>query len=233
MPRAAVTPDDLALSVRLATDVLSEVPEQAWRSRAGTLEWDLWETVEHLSDDLFSYAVQLAPARPSTDQLMPFLWQPRREGGPWNAVHADPDAGPAGLLRTLEATAALLVAMVRARSPNLRSYHAYGASDPEGFTAMGIVETLVHTHDAVDGLGLSWRPPSQVCARVLDRLFPDAPSGDRWSALLWSTGRADLPGRARLTSWRWDGTPRGPASVGELEAHDAGDQAQQQGELER
>ncbi|GAB3689274.1 hypothetical protein GCM10027597_44080 [Saccharopolyspora tripterygii] len=209
-----VTAEDLADSVRLSVQVLGEVPGHAWRDRAGTLEWDRWETVEHLSDDLFSYAVQLGPARPSERDLVPFVWHPRREGGPWNAVHADPDAGPAGLLQTLEATAALLVAMVRTCSPEVRSYHAYGVSDPEGFAAMGIVETLVHTHDVVDGLGLSRHPSSQVCAKVLDRLFPDAPAGDPWTVLLFSTGRAELPGRARLTSWRWDGTVREPGVSG-------------------
>jgi hypothetical protein len=80
MSRAVVTADDLALAVRLAVTALREVPEQAWRARAGALEWDRWETVEHLSDDLFPYAVQLGPARPSLEGLVPFVWQPRRDG---------------------------------------------------------------------------------------------------------------------------------------------------------
>lgn len=69
---------------------------------------------------------------------------------------------------------------------------------------MGIVETLVHTHDLAAGLGLSWQPPADLCHRVLVRLFPDAPTDtDRWSTLLWATGRTDLPGHPRLTEWRW------------------------------
>ncbi|MEV4730413.1 maleylpyruvate isomerase N-terminal domain-containing protein [Saccharopolyspora sp. NPDC049426] len=210
MSRSAVTADDLARCVRLAVAVLREVPEDSWRAKAGSLEWDRWETVEHLSDDLFAYAVQLSPAAPALDGLVPFVWQPRREGGPYNAVHADPDAGPEGLLQTLEATAALLVAMVRTASPQMRSHHTFGRSDPEGFAAMGIVETLVHTHDVTDGLGLAWTPPAELCSRVLDRLFPEAPAAtDPWPVLLWSTGRADLPGRPRPVTWRWDGTPPG------------------------
>lgn len=75
---------------------------------------------------------------------------------------------------------------------------------------MGIVETLVHTHDLAQGLGFAWNPPADLCSRVLARLFPDAPeSTDPWPALLWATGRDELPGRPRLTTWRWDGTPRG------------------------
>jgi len=40
-----------------------------------------------------------------------------------------------------------------------------------------------------------------LCAAVLDRLFPGAPAGDPVEVLLWSTGRADLDGRPRVTSW--------------------------------
>ena len=37
---------------------------------------------------------------------------------------------------------------------------------------MGVVETLVHTHDVAAGLGLTWTPPAGLCARALARLFP-------------------------------------------------------------
>lgn len=73
---------------------------------------------------------------------------------------------------------------------------------------MGIAETLVHMHDVAEGLGLTWAPPPDLCGRVLARLFPDAPAGtDRWVTLLWATGRAELPGRPRLTEWQWHGAP--------------------------
>lgn len=206
--RLRVTADDVTAAVRLAVDTLRASPADDWRVPAGTLSWDCWETVEHLSDDLFAYAVQLGPRRPSLDSEVPYRWAPEREGGPWNAIFADPEAGTAGLLQTLEASGALLAAMVRTASPDTRSYHSYGVSDPEGFAAMGIVETLVHTHDVTAGLSLSWAPPQDLCDRVLARLFPDAPADeDRWAVLLRSTGRADLPGRERVTSWKWHGAP--------------------------
>nr|WSS61114.1 VOC family protein [Streptomyces sp. NBC_01177] len=206
--RLPITADDVTLAVRLAVDTLAASPVDDWHIPAGSLTWDCWETVEHLSDDLFAYAVQLGPRRPSLETEVPYRWAPDREGGPSNSVFADPGAGTAGLLQTLEASGALLTAMVRTASPDLRSYHSHGVSDPEGFAAMGIVETLVHTHDVAAGLSLSWTPPRDLCDRVLARLFPDAPDDeDRWAVLLWSTGRADLPGRARVTSWRWHGAP--------------------------
>ncbi|MBM7438225.1 VOC family protein [Streptomyces sp. HB132] len=206
--RLPVTADDVTLAVRLAVDVMAQAPGDGWRNPAGTLEWDCWETVEHLSDDLFSYAVQLGPRKPPQDRLVPYHFAPRREGGPWNMVFADPEAGSTGLLQTLEASGSLLGAMVRTTPADVRSHHAWGLSDPEGFAAMGIVETLVHTHDVAAGLSLPWTPPRDLCDRVLARLFPDAPDDeDRWTVLLWSTGRADLPGRDRVTSWKWHGAP--------------------------
>ncbi|MET7848994.1 hypothetical protein ABZT48_12330 [Streptomyces avermitilis] len=204
-----VTADDLDRAVQLAVGALRRAPSAAWDGNAGSLEWDCWETVEHLSDDLFAYAAQLGPRTPPLDGEVPFVWERRRPGGPANAVHADRAAGPAGLLQVLEACGALLVAMVRTMPPHTRAHHTFGTSDPEGFAAMGIVETLVHTHDLAEGLGLSWTPPADLCARVLARLFPHAPaSTDPWPTLLWATGRAELPGHPRLTTWRWDGTPR-------------------------
>ncbi|WP_049567254.1 hypothetical protein [Streptomyces sp. SBT349] len=208
--RPPVTADDLDQAVWLAVDALGAAPGDRWDRRAGTLEWTCWETVEHLADDLFAYAVQLGPRTPPLDHEVPFVWESRRPGGPANAVHADRTAGPAGLLEVLEVCGALLGAMVRTARPGVLAHHGFGAADGEGFAAMGVVETLVHTHDLAEGLGLAaWAPPAGLCARVLARLFPEAPAdGDPWRTLLWATGRADLPGRPRLTTWRWYGAPR-------------------------
>ena len=99
--------------------------------------------------------------------------------------------------------------MITTASPGTRAWHPYGTSDPEGFAAMGVVETLVHGHDVAQGLGLPWEPSADLCARVLNRLFPGAPADAHpWAALLWATGRADLPDRPRLSEWRWDSEPR-------------------------
>jgi hypothetical protein len=201
--------DDVDAAVRLSLETLGKAVDADWAAPAGTLEWTCWETVEHLADDLFAYAIQLGPRTPSLEREVPLHWWARREGGPANVVFADRTAGPAGLLEVLDGCGALLVAMVRTAAPTVRSHHGYGAADPAGFAAMGVVETLVHTHDIALGLGLDWNPPAQLCDRTLARLFPDAPTGtDRWQTLLWSTGRAELPDHPRLTTWRWHGAPR-------------------------
>ncbi|WP_069743209.1 VOC family protein [Streptomyces sp. EN23] len=206
--RLPVTADDVTTAVRLAVDVLAKAPADRWEARAGSLEWTCWETAEHLGDDLVSYAVRLGPRTPPMEQNLPFRWTSERPGGHDGLLFVDRSAGPAGLLATVEARGALLASMVRTTPPEVRAYHVYSVSDPEGFAAMGVVETLVHAHDIAEGLGLTWEPPAALCDRALGRLFPDAPAGgDRWAVLLWATGRAELPGHPRRTAWRWDGRP--------------------------
>ncbi|MGW2562949.1 hypothetical protein ACWCXB_27600 [Streptomyces sp. NPDC001514] len=207
--RSPVTADDVQHAVRLALTTLRSRLGGDWDAKAGTLEWTCWETVEHLADDLFAYAAQIGPDTPPLDKEIPFHWYARREGGPANVTFADRAAGPAGLLMVLEACGAMLTAMVRTAPADVRAHHGFGVSDPEGFAAMGVVETLVHTHDIAEGLGVSWTPPAGLCDRVLARLFPDAPADtDRWATLLWATGRGELPDRGRLESWQWYGAVR-------------------------
>jgi RimJ/RimL family protein N-acetyltransferase len=69
---------------------------------------------------------------------------------------------------------------------------------------MGIAEVLLHAHDMAEGLGLPYEAPAHLAEFVLTRIFPTVqPGPDHWKTLLWATGRADLPGRARLAEWRW------------------------------
>ena len=79
----------------------------------------------------------------------------------------------------------------------------WGISDAAGFAAMGVAETLVHTHDITQGLGVGWRPPESLSQLVVDRLLPMAPQGRTSDVLLWATGRADLEGRPRVSEWVW------------------------------
>ena len=78
-------------------------------------------------------------------------------------------------------------------------------ADASGFLAMGCDETLVHTFDICAGLGRAFRPPPDVCDRVVRRLFPWAPEHeDPWERLLWSNGRVALPEHPRLgPNWDW------------------------------
>lgn len=206
-----MTADDLAEGVRLVLDLLRRPAALAadWDRPAGTLEWSCWETAEHLADDLFAYAAQLGPQAPAAVTHVPFVWRREAPGRPANVIFAEHGGGPEGLVQVLEACGALHVAMVRTASPGARAFHVFGTTDPEGSAAMGLVELFVHAEDLARGLGLDWEAPEAICARVLKRLFPTAPTDAApWETLLWATGRGDLPGRERLTRWQWDSTPR-------------------------
>ena len=123
-----VTADDVTTAVRLAARTLRAAESADWDAKAGSLEWSCWETVEHLADDLFAYAAQLGPEQPPSDREVPFVWSARRPGGPPNVVFADRAAGPAGLVQVLEASGALLAAMVRTTAPDVRAHHVFGAT---------------------------------------------------------------------------------------------------------
>ena len=161
-----------------------------WGVRAGDVDWTCRETGAHIADDLFSYASQV-------------IAQPARGYLPIEAS-VEARATPSELLESIVMCGDLLGLAVSSASPDARSYHPCGTSDPEGFAAMGVVEVLVHAHDIARGLDLAWSPPDDLCRRVLDRLFPDAPTGPPAAVLLWCTGRAPLGSLPRRTSWRWD-----------------------------
>ncbi|MEV6979517.1 maleylpyruvate isomerase N-terminal domain-containing protein [Kitasatospora sp. NPDC093806] len=229
-----VTADDLAAVLRLALATLRTAPADAdWSRPAGSVSWDCWSTVEHLADDLLAYAAQLGPAevaadtapdtddsadtaiKPPRDRYVPFVSVRPFPGGPNNFVFARREDGPEGLLQVLAASGGLMVSIARTASPATRAFHPWGLADPAGFAAMSLVETLVHLHDVAEGLGLVWRPPADVCGRVLARLFPDVPldpAAGPWPTLLWATGRAELPGRPPRTGWRWYADVREPAA---------------------
>lgn len=204
-----VTPDDVEAVVDAAVAALSEWLDRDWHAQAGPLEWDCWETVEHISEALFFYATQLVVVPTSLAGGYPFEDRVQRPGGREGALFVRPDEGPTGPLRALNACGGLLLGRLRTAPPSLRADHMWGASDPAGFAAMAVVEVLVHLHDLSGALQFKWKPNAELCDRTLARLFPDAPTDTgRAQTLLWVTGRGELPSRPRLTDWRWYSAPR-------------------------
>jgi hypothetical protein len=119
-----------------------------------------------------------------------------------------PDAGLPVLLRQLDAAATVLARTVDGAAPEERGWHDWGIADASGFAGMGCAELLVHAGDVAAARGLPWTPPSDLADAVLARLFPWVPAdGDPAAALRWATGRAVLPGREPVTSWRWHCAP--------------------------
>jgi hypothetical protein len=177
---------DVDRAVSEMVRVLTPYESADWARPAGTLEWSCWKTAAHVAHDLLAYAGQLA-AQPD-DAYLPFDLR-IRDG-----------ASPRDVLRTVAGCGRLLSSVLAASSPTVRAWH-WGPTDPSGFAALGVTETLMHTYDITRGLGVDWTPPDSLCRAVLARLFSDAPAGDPVQVLLWATGRGDLPGHARVTSW--------------------------------
>jgi len=192
--RSRLDPDDLLLAAGVAVECLAAGAAGAWEVPAGSLPLSCRATLDHTIDTLLWYSVQLATG---ARQALPW---PRR---------GDPAGRVPFLLTTLRSSAAVLAAVVRAVDPSTRAFHTVGMADPEGFTAMGCDEILVHTDDLARGLGVDFEPPSDLCAAVLERLFPWAPAdGDPFAELLWANGRIALGDRPRLAAdWSWHCAP--------------------------
>jgi hypothetical protein len=188
---------DLPETARASVAALTPYTDLDWQGTpAADLEWSCWQTALHMSDALYYYAMQVVYGNP--------------DGYLCTELAPDDSATPERLVSAVNAHANLLDRIARSADPDVRAYHVYGVSDPAGFAAMGVVETLIHTFDLVRGLNPAdpWRPPAALAAPAIGRLFPDAPAGDPADVLLYCCGRAGLGEMPRQAEWRWDGTVR-------------------------
>jgi len=193
-PRVPVTPEHLRAAAAFCRASLTPVQEDDWTVPAGDLEWSCRRTLDHLIDVFLFYAGHLATRAPGRLTHL-------RDG--------DRARSPSELLIAAEAAAAVLAEVAAAAPTGARGYHPAGMADAEGFLAMGCVETLVHTYDIASGLDRAARPPDDLVAPVIARLFPWIDSvDDPWHTFLWATGRVALPDRPRLDAdWYWHCAP--------------------------
>lgn len=185
-----VSPDLVVEVANQTRRALTPFLDTDWSAPARDLEWSCRQTAAHIADSFFAQAAQLI-TQPE-DRFVPA------------AVHPDDGAGPADLLQVIDACAGLLQRTAALADPATRAWHPHGMADPSGWVAMGVVDGLVHTWDIAAALGSEWRPPAELSAPAIDRLFPHAPDGDPAAVLLWCTGRIALPEHPRQQHWRWD-----------------------------
>ncbi|WP_052436365.1 maleylpyruvate isomerase N-terminal domain-containing protein [Georgenia sp. SUBG003] len=199
-------PDDVRHAAQWFATELRGRPESGfdYDQPARGLEWSCWYTAEHVADNQLAYALQLAGRL--EDGYLPLT--PPGEGP--NLLQVDRAAGAEGLARTLEAMAQLLAGQVQLLPATARAWHPDGMSDAGGFAAMGVCEVVIHAWDVLSALDDEVADlPEDLCEGVLARLFPGTPEvGTFQDRLLWQTGREELAGYGRLTSWRWDPTVR-------------------------
>lgn len=194
MTKSTLVPDDLMLAARICRSTLEPALDRDWSVRAGDLEWDCRRTLDHVVDTMFLYAAYLASR--ATGRMSP----PR---------NGDPTASPEQLLQSAGAAAAVLAEVARAAPEGTRAFHPGGIADVPGWLAMACEEVLIHTDDVAQGLGLTFRSPDELAAKIVTRLFPWAPSEpDPWASLRWAAGRIALPDRERLDPlWGWHPAP--------------------------
>lgn len=118
------------------------------------------------------------------------------------------DAPPEALIAGLQQAAMVCAASLDAAPPDLRGFHPAGSPDRSGFAAMACAELLVHTDDALRGLGTRLDAPRPLAAAVLARLFPNQEAdADPWQTLLWAHTRPTSLTRPPNGTWRWHPAP--------------------------
>ncbi|WP_367136875.1 maleylpyruvate isomerase N-terminal domain-containing protein [Saccharothrix sp. HUAS TT1] len=180
-----------------AIAVLEKGADQDWNRPAGDTHWSCRGIVDHILLGVVGYAGLLI-AQPANRYMAVTAGLNRHASIP-------------ECLEALAIANTFVASAVREATPEARAFHPYGTSDRTGFAAMAALETLVHSHDIVRTLGFDWTPSDELSAPVVERLFPEAPTGHPAGlTLLWATGRIPLPGvpQRPREGWRWDGSVR-------------------------
>ena len=119
-----------------------------------------------------------------------------------------PTATAPVLVDSLRSGAALLSAVLRTTGPDERGFHSFGIADRSGFAAMACDEILVHGADIATTLAVDLSPDADLCARVVQRLFPWVTVGaDPWASLRFANGRQALDGVEPQGKWKWHCAP--------------------------
>ncbi len=194
--RNPVTSDDLRVVAAWTHDLLSTAAEADWTVPAFRMRWSCRRTLDHMLDCLAWYAHDIAGEVTGIEGAA-------RAGTPRLKL--------TDLLASIRPLAEVLSLVCDGKPVTARGWHPYGFGDPEGFLAMGTIETLTHTWDIGIGLGLDVGIPPEieaVAGRVVDRLLVDVlDAATRFDALLMATGRLEREDGTRPTRWRWYTAP--------------------------
>jgi hypothetical protein len=170
-----LVPDDVVAAAAAATAALGPVTGRDWSVRAGPLEWDVEQTITHMIAAIAKYTLYLASRCEHFIGLSVTRW---------------PDATNEEVIDSVVPVATGLAAVAAVTPSGVRAYHVTGPSSAADYVGRACVELLVHTDDALSGLGVAFAPPADLCRRVLAQRFPDAAGpGNPWHGLLTANGR--------------------------------------------
>ena len=168
-------PDDVVAAAAAAEAALRPVAGRDWSVRAGPLDWDVEQTITHMIGATAKYTLYLASRCEHFIGLSVTRW---------------PDATNEEVIGSVVPVATGLAAVAAVTPSGVRAYHVTGPSSAAGYIGRACVELLVHTDDALSGLGVAFAPPAALCRRVLAHQFPDgARPGNAWHGLLAANGR--------------------------------------------
>jgi hypothetical protein len=184
------TADDLTFLTAIVSDAWLSAADLDWSVPAGTLDWSCLHTADHAVDCVWAPVFFLAAHRTDTYPAA------------GSNMELGDDATPESLVESLQMATRVLSALVRDTDPSVRSilFDRLGAiGEPADFVPRAGLELVLHAHDVCDGLGVSFRPPSDLCARLRDHTkeWPVWPylgdglhlSDDAWHDLLRASGR--------------------------------------------
>jgi hypothetical protein len=184
---------DVRAAAKQCAHFLSAAVTADWSAPIPDMAWSVAQAVAHAAEGPLWYAFDLSAGATEVTTL---------------DLRVKPESPPAQLIATLVAAAHMAASVIEGASPDRRGFHPLGWADPSGFAAMACDELLIHTDDAGRGLGRTFVPDPALCARVLGRLFPDAPRDVApWDGLRWANGRIALLDRPRQRTWRWTCAP--------------------------
>jgi hypothetical protein len=174
MPQTLM-PDDVVAAAATVEAALRPVAGHDWSVRAGPLDWDVERTITHKNGATAKYTLYLASRCEHFIGLSVTRW---------------PDATNEEVIDSVVPVATGLAAVAAITPPDVRAYHVTGPSSAADYVARACVELLVHTDDALSGLGVAFAPPADLCRRVLAQRCPDAARpGNPWHGLLAANGR--------------------------------------------
>jgi hypothetical protein len=170
-----LTPDDVVTAAATAEAALRPVAGRDWSVRAGPLDWNVERTITHMIAATAKYTLYMASRCEHFIALTMTRW---------------PDATNDEVIDSIVPVATGLAAVAAVTPSSVRAFHVTGPSSAADYVGRACVELLVHTDDALSGLGVAFAPPADLCRRVLAQQFPDAAGpGDAWQGLLAANGR--------------------------------------------
>lgn len=166
-------------------EALKPTADRDWSRRAGTLDWTCWSTVDHVTDCVFSYALQVAG---------------RVRGGflKLEELHAQAEATASELLDAFAAVAKMFTVVLRDAPADMVSSDGFFDLRSADWVARALNEVLLHTHDVLAGFDEQFEPRRDLCSFVLSNptlwmydAVEDRTVADAWPAMLVASGRAN------------------------------------------